>query len=666
MSAESRIQKLREDIRKHDYLYYVEARPVIPDREYDALLRELEDLETQHPELITPDSPTQRVSGEPISAFVTVAHNPPMLSLANTYSREEVEDFDRRVQKGLEGLRPQYVCELKYDGVALSLAYENGMLIRAATRGDGERGDDVTHNVRTIRSVPLSIEHKAPMQVRGEVYMLNSDFIELNRASLDSGEKPYANPRNTTAGTLKQKDAREVAKRSLRFVAYWTDLHESGETRHSAGTHYKSIDLLKQLGFPVCNEMQLCADVGQVLAFIDVWDEKRDSLGFQIDGVVIKVNDARQQRELGSVSRSPRWAIAFKYEAKKALTLLRDIKLQVGRTGVVTPVAELEPVLLAGSTISRATLHNEDFVRDLDLRIGDTVEIEKGGEVIPKVNRVILEKRKESAAQWHMPPTCPCNFHAPLHRPAGEANWYCEHAACPWQLRRRLQHFASRDAMDIDGLGEKAIDQFVEAGLIRNIADVYDLPEKKDEILRLDRWAPKSYDKLVAGISRSKGQPFARVLFAIGIRFVGEGVAKILARAFKNIDVLVHASADELTSINEIGERIAESIIEFFSNPSEREIIDRLRKAGLNLESEFASGTTNEFEGMTFVLTGELQSITRREAEELIEKRGGKAAGSVSKKTTYVVAGANAGSKLQKAEELGITILSEEDFRNML
>ncbi|MBI2793724.1 MAG: NAD-dependent DNA ligase LigA [Ignavibacteria bacterium] len=665
MTVESRIQKLREDIRKHDYLYYVEARPVISDREFDALLRELEDLEQQHPELITSDSPTQRVSGEPISSFVTVAHTPPMLSLANTYSRQEVEDFGRRVQKGLEGAPAQYVCELKYDGVALSLLYENGLLVRAATRGDGERGDDITHNVRTIRSVPLSIAHKAPLQVRGEVYMLNSDFIELNRIALESGEKPYANPRNTTAGTLKQKDAREVAKRSLRFVAYWTDLRET-DGPGSSGNHYNSIEHLKSLGFPVCNEMQLCADIDAVLAYINEWDEKRDTLGFQIDGVVIKVNNIRQQRELGSVARSPRWAIAFKYEAKKALTQLLNITLQVGRTGVVTPVAELDPVLLAGSTISRATLHNEDFVHELDLRIGDTVEIEKGGEVIPKVNRVILEERKKGAVEWHMPTTCPCHYHSPLHRPVGEANWYCEHGNCPWQIRRRLQHFASRDAMDIDGLGEKAIDQFVDAGLIGNVADVYDLPGKRDAIISLDRWAPKSYDKLVSGINRSKEQPFARVLFALGIRFVGEGVAKILAKAFKNIDALSKASAEQLTNVGEIGDRIAESVIEFFSNPSEREIINRLRKAGLNLAAEFESKTSNEFEGMTFVLTGELETMTRRDAEDLIESRGGKPAGSVSKKTTYVVAGANAGSKLQKAQELGVTILSEEDFKKML
>ncbi|RPI68365.1 MAG: NAD-dependent DNA ligase LigA [Ignavibacteriae bacterium] len=674
-----RILRLRDQIRRHDHLYYVDARPEISDRAYDALLQELQDLEAAHPELVTADSPTQRVSGTPIGSFETVMHQVPMLSLQNTYSREEVEDFDRRVRTALEGAAPEYVCELKVDGVAMSLIYENGRLTRAVTRGDGEKGDVVTNNIRTIRAIPLvlSSEQRAAslsddgrrttddgrIEVRGEVFMLNADFVKLNEQAVERGEKPYANPRNTTAGTLKQKDAREVAKRPLQFVGYW--LLEGGEQR-SGSTHAKNIERLREMGFPTGRDVRVCTSIDEVMAYINEWEEQRDTLPYQIDGVVIKVNNLRQQEELGSVARSPRWAIAYKYEAKKATTILRDITLQVGRTGVVTPVAELEPTLLAGSTISRATLHNEDYVRELDLHIGDTVQIEKGGDVIPKVSAVIKEKRPHDSVAWHMPTHCPCDHHAPLHRPDGEANYYCTHGACPWQVRRRLQHFVGRDAMDIEGLGEKAVDQFVEAGLLASVADIYDLPMKQDVILSLDRWAPKSYEKLVAGIEHSKQQPYERVLFSLGIRFVGEGVAKILARAFPTIDALAQATHEDLTNVNEIGDAIADSVIEFFADPSEQDIIRRLKDAGLQFEKVGGEQVAQTFTGMTFVLTGELTTMTRREAQEMIEARGGKAAGSVSKKTTYVVAGEAAGSKLNKAQELGVTVLTEDQFKQML
>lgn len=682
MNTEQRIQELRQQIRHHDHLYYVEARPQISDRDYDALLRELEDLERAHPELITPDSPTQRVSGEPIGTFETVAHRAPMLSLANTYSREEVEDFDARVRKGLETDSVEYVCELKVDGVAMSIVYEEGHLTRAVTRGDGERGDVVTQNVRTIRAIPLVLgsgawgmpngglpRHQAPgiVEVRGEIFMLDADFQALNQAMEEAGEKPYANARNTTAGTLKQKDAREVAKRTLQFTAYW--LEESSEQRGVSGeqrTHYGNVQRLQDLGFPTGRDVRLCRNIDEVMAYISEWDAQRDTLPFQIDGVVIKVNSLRQQDELGSIARSPRWAIAYKYEAKKAQTVLRDITLQVGRTGVVTPVAELEPTLLAGSTISRATLHNEDYIKDLDLRIGDTVVIEKGGDVIPKVSAVVIEQRPADALPWQFPTACPCSHHSPLHRPEGEANHYCTHGACPWQVKRRLEHFAARDAMDIDGLGEKAIEQFVEAGLLQTVADIYDLGAKQEEILTLDRWAPKSVERLLKGIEASKAQPFERVLYAMGIRFVGEGVAKVLARAFRNVDALAEASKEALTNVHEIGDRIAESVVEFFEDASERTIVDRLREAGLQFEKEDGAVASDDFAGMTFVLTGELETMTRREASELIEARGGKVSGSVSKKTTYVVAGTAAGSKLEKAKDLGVEVLDESAFKAML
>ncbi|MBK6290725.1 MAG: NAD-dependent DNA ligase LigA [Ignavibacteria bacterium] len=660
---DQRATELRETIRRHDKLYYIDAQPEISDREYDDLLAELQTIERDHPELLTPDSPTQRVGVAPIGEFRTVTHAVPMLSLANTYSAEEVQDFDRRVREGLGIDDPVYVCELKYDGVAMSLTYTDGVLTLAATRGDGQSGDDVTANVRTIRSVPLRLASTEIVNatVRGEVYMLTETFMEINRKAEQAGEKTYANPRNLTAGTLKQKDSKAVAKRQLEFTAYWLDTPDTPLTSHSA-----NIALLQQMGFSTGGAIHTCRSIDDVMKFINEWDERRFELPFQIDGIVIKVDSLRHQDELGAVARSPRWAIAYKYEAKKAQTTLNDITLQVGRTGVVTPVAELEPTLLAGSTISRATLHNEDFVHELDLRIGDTVVIEKGGDVIPKVSAVVAAMRPHDSHPWNMPHHCPCPRRSHLHRPEGEVNWYCDDVVCPWQIRRRLQHFASRDAMDIEGLGEKAIDQFVDAGLLTSIADIYRLPERRNEILALDRWAPKSYEKLVAGIIKSTEQPYARVLFALGIRFVGEGVAKILARAFPSIDELRSATLEQLTSVHEIGESIANSVLEFFDDTDNTELIELLKRAGLRFVSENTAPTSQAFAGKTFVLTGELTTMTRKEAEENIEARGGKASGSVSKKTSYLVAGANAGSKLAKANELGVPVLSEEEFRSLL
>jgi DNA ligase (NAD+) len=658
-----RAAQLRELIRHHDVLYYKHAQPEITDRAYDALLQELIDLETAHPELRTIDSPTQRVGGAPIADFATVEHRTPMLSLANSYTREEVLDFDRRVREGLGIDSVSYVCELKYDGVAMSLTYENGVLVMGATRGDGERGDDVTANVRTIRSIPLSLATSDIRNavVRGEVYMLEKTFLEINQRAEEAGDKLYANPRNLTAGTLKQKDSAMAASRKLEFVAYYLETSDRTIT-----THADSITTLAEMGFVTGRAVQTCATIDEVLQFIDRWDSERDTLPFQIDGIVVKVNTIAHQRELGAVARSPRWAFAYKYEAQKARTTLLDITLQVGRTGVVTPVAELQPTLLAGSTISRATLHNEDFVQELGLCVGDTVVIEKGGDVIPKVSGVDTSARADDAQPWSMPHHCPCPRNAALHRPEGEANWYCDDGQCPWQLRRRLEHFASRDAMDIDGLGERAIDQFITAGLLTSIADIYTLAERRDDILQLDRWAPKSVDRLLAGIEASKNQPYARVLFALGIRFVGEGVAKILARAFPSIDMLLAATHEQLTSVHEIGSAIAASVIEFAADPAARALVANLRAAGLQVEGQAPTLLSNAFEGKTFVVTGELTSMSRNEAHSAIEARGGKAAGSVSKKTTYVVAGANAGSKLAKATELGVPVLDEDAFRSLL
>jgi DNA ligase (NAD+) len=658
----SRLEELRQLIRKYDKAYYVNAQSLITDKEYDELFRELQDIERANPELITPDSPTQRVGGEPLKEFTQITHARQMMSLGNTYSEDEVRDFDRRVRQGLEGQEVDYVCELKYDGVAVSLVYENYQLKYAATRGDGIVGDDITANVKTIPSVPLVVNQVEVngialrnFEVRGEVFMLNSVFLKLNQEREEQGEKTYANPRNTTAGTLKLLSAKEVAKRPLQIVCYFLATDDV-----ELESHHSNINILSDMGFAVGNATSIQHSIDGVFDFIAQYEDKREELPFMIDGIVIKVDSLRQQRELGSVARSPRWAIAYKYEAKKATTQLLGISLQVGRTGAVTPVAELQPVLLAGSTISRATLHNEDYIKELDLRIGDTVVIEKGGEVIPKVLRVELEKRNDSAQLWSMPHHCPCDIQSQLHRNEGEVNWYCVAPECPWQLRRRIEHFASRKAMDIEGLGEKVVSMLVEKKLIKTIADIYQLEQYAVEMSQWEKWGEKSVTKLLEGIRNSKQKPYSRVLFALGIRFVGEGVAKILAKNFPSIELLATATHEQLSSVKDIGGRIADSIIEFFANESEMSVITQLKLSGLQLHQEATLLQSSIFNGMTFVLTGELQTMTRTEAGELIESHGGKVSSSVSKKTTYVVAGESSGSKLTKALELGITVLDEE------
>lgn len=658
---QERAQFLRKEIEHHTKLYYVEAQPTISDREFDALLDELLALEQTYPALVTPSSPTQRVGGATISSFETVEHAVPMLSLSNTYSQAEIEEFHKRVVHALEGAIPEYVCELKYDGVAMSLTYRDGNLVLAATRGDGTRGDDVTNNIRTIKSVPLHISEKGEVEVRGEVYMNNAAFLELNQAMEEQGEKTFANPRNLAAGTLKQKNPKDVAKRPLSFVAYWL------RSNAQALTHFENLAWLREHGFVTEKATRVCNSIDEIMQFITYWDTEREHLPFNIDGIVIKVNSLRQQQEIGMVAKAPRWAIAYKYEAKKATTLLTDITLQVGRTGVVTPVAELQPVLLAGSTISRATLHNEEFVHELGLHIGDTVIIEKGGDVIPKVSAVVPEARPANAVPWSMPSICPCPLQSTLHKPATEVAYYCDHTGCPWQIRRALHHFVSRAAMDIDGLGEKAVDQFVDAGILQSVTGIYELPQKTQEILALERWAPKSVEKLVAGIEASKQQPYHRLLFAIGIRFVGEGVAKTLSKAFPTIEQLQAATLEQLTAVHEIGPRIAEQVVLFMSDSANVEMLTTLQRYGLQLHTEVVehAGGDNRFAGKTFVFTGELITMTRREAEEYAEFLGGKASGSVSKKTSYLVAGASAGSKLTKAQELGVPVLSEEEFRLM-
>jgi DNA ligase (NAD+) len=669
-SAAERARHLREQINEHNYRYYILSDPTVSDREFDAMLEELQKIEAEHPELVTPDSPTQRVGSDLTAEFPTVTHARPMLSLGNTYTPDEVREFDRRVHDRLESQPYAYVAELKIDGVAVSLTYEDGRLVCGATRGNGEQGDDITANIRTIRSIPLQVRHVevdgkplTNFEVRGEVFMAKEDFIAMNAERELAGEKTFANPRNSTAGTLKLLDPRIVATRPLATFIYYL---ASDQIR--LRSHAENLRLLKSLGFPTNPEWRECATIDEVLAYCDEQEARRDTLPYEIDGVVVKVNALRQQEELGMISKSPRWAIAYKFEARTARTTLDDITLQVGRLGTVTPVAELHPVLLAGSTISRATLHNADFITEKDIRIGDTVVIEKGGDVIPKVNEVAIESRPEGAEPYIFPELCPCPLKTPLHRPEGEANYYCEHAECPWQIRGRIQHFASRAALDIEGLGEKVVDQLVSLGWLGSYADIYDLHERRDEIAALERWGEKSADNLLAGIEKSRERPFARVIFALGIRHVGATVAKTIAAELNSIDAIMNATEEDLTAIGAIGPRIAESIVRFMADPGNRELVERLRAAGLQMSgpAKPAVAEGSPFAGKTFVLTGTLEEYTRDQAAALIEARGGKVTSSVSKKTDFVLAGAEAGSKLEKAEKLGVRVLSEEEFRGML
>lgn len=661
-SALRRHLELAETIRRHDHLYYVLAEPAISDQEYDALLSELQRIEEEFPELRTPDSPTQRVGGDITREFPTVLHASPMLSLANTYDEEDLRDFHRRVVEQLETTEVEYFAELKIDGVALSARYRDGVLERAATRGDGTQGDDISANARTIRSIPLRLQGQAPLppllEVRGEVVMYKEDFLRLNEGREAAGEKLFANPRNSTAGTLKLQDSSIVASRRLHFFAYTliADLPE-------VDTQSAAMEYLRQRGFPVSPHYRICRSIEDVLGFWEHWEAHRDDLPFEIDGVVVKVNRFRQQDQLGTVARNPRWAIAFKFSARRATTVLEDIVYQVGRMGTVTPVAVLRPVFLAGSTISRATLHNEDFITELGLRVGDTVTIEKGGDVIPKVTGVDESQRSAEAPAFRFISECPaCG--TPLRRPEGEAAWFCENVECPAQLRARIEHFASRGAMDIEGLGEAVVDTLVDRGFIRTYADLYSLHAIKDALISLDRFGEKSVTTLLANIERSKHATLDRVVHGLGIRFVGQGVARLLARRFRSLPPLMDADVDALTAIDGIGPRIAESVRRFFDEPQSRALADRLLDEGVagEIENDGGTDTLPFFDGKTFVLTGALSRFTRDQAKALIERLGGKVTGSVSKKTDALLAGEDAGSKLEKARGLGIAIIDEEGF----
>ena len=683
------IESLREKLRHHEYLYYVEDAPEISDAQYDAWMRELRELEAAHPELIAPDSPTQRVGGKPKEGFAKVAHSRPMLSLDNAYDEAELRDWDRRVHELCGREDVDYVYELKLDGLSLALTYENAQLARGVTRGDGAIGEDVTTNVRTIRSVPLSISparlHKSRLsenfEVRGEVVLPLAAFQKINaereekrlafeeewrntihkagatmprRKDLD----PIANPRNAAAGIIRTLEPNIVAQRRLDFYAYFA-LDERG---YIFPEQEKALDALSAAGFRVNPQRGLVKNIDEVWQFIAKADTMRDSLPYEIDGVVVKVNSTALQNRLGFTGRAPRWAIAYKFAARAGVTQVENISVQVGRTGKLTPVAELTPVSIGGTTVSRATLHNADEIERLGLKIGDFVTIERGGDVIPKVVDVLREKRPKDARDFSFPAKCPvCG--SPVVREEGEVDWRCINVNCPARLRESLQYFAARKVMNIEGLGEAVVQQLTERGLVRNLADIYQLDEAA--LLSLERIGEKTAQSLLQQIERSKQAPLDRVLLGLGIRFVGERTAKFLADAFGSMDRLMEASAEELERVQEIGPRISTAILEFFSVPANRELVEKLRAAGLNFTAE-RKKSSSKLTGLTFVLTGTLPNLSREEATERIEREGGKVSGSVSRKTSYVVAGEEAGSKLEKARSLKIPVVDEAGLLAMM
>ena len=664
--AKQRIAELTEQINYHNDLYYNQDRTEISDFDFDQLLSQLIQLETDFPELKAPDSPSQRVGGDVVKEFNSVEHRFPMLSLGNTYNYDELREFDARVQKGLGTEDYEYVCELKFDGVAMSLGYENGLLTRAVTRGDGTRGDEVTANARTIRSIPLRI-HRDDIpeyfEVRGEVFMPLEVFTALNKEREEKGEALLANPRNTASGTLKMQDSRIVAGRKLDMYLYQ---FMSGGTMN-LDTHADAITWLSEAGFQVSDTWEKCDTIEAVIQYIEKWEEKRHELPLDTDGIVVKVNRYYQQEELGYTAKSPRWAIAFKYKAESAATILEDIVYQVGRTGAVTPVANLQPVSLAGTTVKRASLHNANEIERLDLRIGDTVFVEKGGEIIPKVTGVDFAKRPTNSTAVEYPTTCPeCGTE--LVRQEGEAAHYCPNIeGCPPQITGRVEHFIQRNALDIDSIGSKTIELFNRKGLLNDVADLYDLTY--DAIIPLEGFQEKGTKKILSGIEASKQIPYERVLFGLGIRYVGRTVAEKLAEAFPTIEALANATEEELVAVPEIGERIAQSVRAYFQDPSALTLVERLQKAGLQftLQRTQAEPASNALEGKKFVVSGVFEHFERDGLKEAIASHGGKVVSSISKNTDYVVAGDNMGpSKRTKAESLGVPIITEQDFLKMI
>ncbi|HEV2400796.1 MAG TPA: NAD-dependent DNA ligase LigA [Candidatus Sulfotelmatobacter sp.] len=666
-NIEKNIETLRNKIRHHEHLYYVLDQPEISDQDFDRLMQELKDLEAAHPSLITPDSPTQRVGGKPREGFVKVRHSSPMLSLDNTYNEEELRAWEHRVHE-LSGRKDvDYVCELKLDGMSLSVGYHDGHLERGVTRGDGTTGEDVTLNVRTVHSIPLSVDKDklkkagipADFEARGELLMPTAAFKKLNAERERLGLQTFANPRNFTAGTVRQLDASITAQRRLDYFAYM--LLQNGRTYFDR--HSKTLDALEAAGFKVNPHRKLVHSMEEVWKFIQSWEEKRDSLPYEIDGIVIKVDRTSLQDELGFTGKAPRWAIAYKYAARAGITKLENVRWQVGRTGKLTPVAELAPVSIGGTTVRNATLHNMDEVERLGVKIGDYVQVERGGDVIPKVAKVIEDKDHARGTQAiEAPQKCPV-CHTDVVRTEGEVDYRCVNANCPAKLVGTILHFASRGVMNIDGMGESLVAQLIERGLVKNVADIYDLTKK--DLLSLERFADKSAQNILDEIENSKQLPLERVIYGLGIRMVGERTAQFLAEHFGSMEALENASLEELQNVGEVGPKIAESIVEFFHNPANRKLVERLGRAGLAFKGEKKERGT-KLAGKTFVLTGTLAKYTRDEAKKMIEDAGGKVSGSVSKKTDYVVAGADAGSKLDKAKELGVSTIDEKELENLL
>jgi len=664
MNIEQKITALRNELREHNYKYYVLDQPSISDYEFDMKLKELQKLEEQHPEFYDPASPTLRVGGMVTKNFETVAHEHRMYSLDNSYSKEDLEDWEKRIQRILGDVAVEFTCELKYDGASISITYENGQLVRAVTRGDGVQGDDVTTNVKTIKSVPLQLKGDYPpkFDIRGEIILPFEGFAKMNQERIEAGEDPYMNPRNTASGSLKLQDSAMVAQRPLDCLLYSIVGENLGIT-----TQFEGLEKARSWGFKVPTVAKLCKSTQEVMQFADYWDAHRHTMPYETDGVVVKVNSIQQQQELGYTAKSPRWAMAYKFKAEQATTVLNKITYQVGRTGAITPVANLEPVLLAGTTVKRASLHNADQIAKLDVREGDTVFVEKGGEIIPKIVGVDFTKRSVDSVPTEYITTCPeCGTE--LIRKEGEAQHFCPNdTGCPPQITGRIQHFISRKAMDIEGMGSETVELLFKEGLISNYADLYTLT--KEQVMPLERMAEKSAENLVNGVAASVAIPFERVLFALGIRYVGETVAKKLARAYKNIDALMAATQEELMAVDEIGERIAQSVIQFFNEPTNRDIVERLRSHGLqfSLSEAQLENQTDKLKGQTFVVSGVFETVSRDELKKMIEDNGGKVASSISSKTSYVVAGDNMGpSKKTKAESLGVPIISEQDFLQMV
>ncbi|RHW32081.1 NAD-dependent DNA ligase LigA [Lysinibacillus yapensis] len=654
---EQRIAELNKLLHEYGHAYYVLDNPIVPDAVYDQLLNELIALEKENPSLIYPDSPTQRVGGTPLQGFKKVTHAFPMLSLSNAFNELDLRDFDRRIRQAI-GDDFSYVCELKIDGLAISLRYEDGIFVQGATRGDGVVGEEITANLRTIRSIPLRLKEPVTIEVRGEAYMPKKSFEALNQSRQEKGLELFANPRNAAAGSLRQLDPKIAASRNLSTFIY--AIGGDGEA-YGIDSHAEMLDYLETLGFPSNKERKFCETIDDCIAFINMWTENRPNLAYEIDGIVIKVNRYAHQDELGYTAKSPRWAIAYKFPAEEAITTVLDIDLTVGRTGVITPTAILAPVVVAGSTVARASLHNEDLIREKDIRIGDTVIIHKAGDIIPEVVEVVLEQRPEDSVPFEMPTHCPaCG--SELVRIEGEVALRCVNPQCPAQIAEGIKHFVSRNAMNIDGLGEKVVEQLLRTEYIRDVADLYHL--KKEQLVKLERMGEKSAANLVEAIDRSKENSMERLLFGLGIRHVGEKAAKLLAEDFETMDALMAAKEEDITAIHEIGEKMADSIVTYFEKDEARLLVDRLKEVGVNMAYKGKKVQVevgdNPFAGKTIVLTGKLSQLTRNEAKAKIEELGGKVAGSVSKKTDLLIAGEDAGSKLTKATELGIEVWNED------